>query len=318
MKKKQIENPIILSKRRNKRNKEEEKENTNNNYAYQILIIILFSFLLILSWLSLKWLYEYQFIFTFHRYINLGFSIYFPIQASSFVLYLINLIAIIIITISSNYFIINNIIYIYKKENNQSFYKLPNLVIIPILLNSFLFLLGRIVYAYYSFSHYFYFVGLCLCFISLFSLIKLLFDKKLTNNYFQINFKISFVKVIFEECFFEMLMVLDLYYYFYVICQIIFCFTNNLNIENYLGIIANLFFGIVSIYIIFELKSISFLIYICLIFFGIEYFQFTIRPEEKEEINLSNGEKILSGIFLFCFFLEFIYIILYKYQNKKH
>ena len=312
MKKKQIENPIILNKKGKKRNKEEEKENTSNNYAYQLLNIFLFSFILILSWLSLKWLYEYQFIFTFHRYINLGFSIYFPIQVSSFVLYLITVIAIILITISSNYFIVNNIIHIYKKENDQSFDKFPNLVIIPILLNSFLFLLGRIVYEYYSFSHYFYFLGLFLCFISLLSLIKLMFDKKLNNHYFQINFKISFVKVIFEDYFFEMLLVLDLYYYFYVICQIIFCFTSNLNIENYLGIIANLFFGIVSIYIIFEMKSISFLIYICLIFLGIELFQFTIRPEEKEEINLSNGEKISSGIFLFCFFIEFIYIILYK------
>ena len=202
MKKKQIENPIILNKKGKKRNKEEEKENTSNNYAYQLLNIFLFSFILILSWLSLKWLYEYQFIFTFHRYINLGFSIYFPIQVSSFVLYLITIIAIIIITISSNYFIVNNIIYIYKKENNQSFDKFPNLVIIPILLNSFLFLLGRIVYEYYSFSHYFYFLGLFLCFISLLSLIKLMFDKKLNNHYFQINFKISFVKVIFEDYFF--------------------------------------------------------------------------------------------------------------------
>jgi hypothetical protein len=306
-------------KNRKLKNSEEEEEKIDfNDNLNKILLITLFSLLLLLSWLSLKWLYEDQMIFTFHRYINLGFSIYFPIQVSSFVFYLLTIIMILLITISSKYYIINNIINLYKKENvNNKSDIIPKAIYIPIFCNSLLILLGKITYIYYKNSHYFYYVGLCICCISFFSLLKLNLNKQLNNIYFQINCRNSFLRAIYEDYLFNVFLVFDFYYLFYVICQIIVCYTNNLNIEHFLGITANLFFGIVSVFIIFELKSINILLLIFIIFAGIEKFQFTIRAEEREEINLGNGELILSCFFLICFFIESIYIIIYKCQNKN-
>ena len=301
-------------KLKNSEEKEEEKMNIDNIFD-KILLIASFSFLLVLSWLSLKWLYENQFIFTFHRYMNFGFSMYFPIQTSSFILYVLTIILIALITISSIYFIFNNIINIYKKVNNED--RIPRIIYIPIFFNTFLFILGKLTYIYYEKSFYFYFVGLFLSFISFFSLLKINLDKKLNNLYFQINCKNGLLRAINEEYLFNILLVFDFYYLFYVICQIILCYTNHLNIENYLGVVANLFFGIVSIFCIFELKSINILIFISIIFAGIEHFQYTIRAEEREEINIGNGEKILSGIFMVIFFFEFLYFVSYKCQNKK-
>ncbi len=293
-----------------------EEDYNNNNYSYEIIILLIFCFLLISNWLSFEWLYEYQFIFTIYRYINYKFSIYFPLQISSFFLFILDFLSIIIITISCNYFILKIVIIIITKKEREIVRKLPRNIFIPILLNSILFFYGKIIYKMNSMLYFFYFIGLCLDLISLFSLLKINIDKNLKKEYFQINYPEDFIKIIFEDYFFEILLAIDFYYCFYVSIQLIYYFTNNMQIENYLGIITNLFFGLVSIYIIYELKNNVFTIFMGIIFGGILHFQFTIRQEEKEEINLGNGEKILSTIFLFCFFIEFLYIIFYKYNNQ--
>ena len=315
MRKKQNDNYIMLNKSLKFEDKKEEEEKKINDYCYELIILFIFSILLLLSWFSFKWLYEYQYIFTIYRYINLGFSIYFPIQISSLFLYVFNFILIIIISIICNYFIVKIIMTIINKENNELFSQLPRIIFIPILINSFLFSIGKIIYKNYSTSHFFYYISLCLDLISLFSLIIINLNKIKKDYYFQIDFNNNFVKDIFEGYFFEILLALDLYYCFYVTCQIIYYYCGNLRIENYLGINANLFLGIVSIYIIYELKNNFFTILMGIIFGGILHFQFTIRPQEREEINLGDGEKLLSGIFLFCFLIEFLYIIFYKYQK---
>ena len=306
------------------KNKINNKNKKNNNvFLYDILNVSSFSLLFILSWFSLKWLHLYQYIFTIHRYINYGFSIYFPIQVSSLFLYIINVIIIVIITLSYIYYILIFIIKILKKDSievNNEFEiineKLSKISFIPILLNSILLLIGKIIYQNYYKSLYFYFIGLFLGLLSLFTLLKINLEEKFVNNS-QINTEINIFYIIFKEYFFQILLAIDLYYCFYVICQIISYLINNYEIQNFLGIIANLSLGIVSIYINYKLKSIGNSFFFGILYSGILYFQFTIRPQEREEIKLGCGEALLSGIFLFFCFIEFFYNIVYKFTSDN-
>ena len=292
-------------------NIKDENENYGINSSPKILIITLFSILLILSWLSFQWLYEYRYFITIHRYINSHFSIYFPLQVSSIALYILNFIIIVIISIPSNYFIIKTILSLMKKENSIQFDKLPKIIFLPILIYSFLFLLANFIYKSY-YSYYYFYFGFLLSLISCFSLLKINIDKRIVNNnYFNLNYENDFIKLFFENFFFEILLGFNIYYLFYVISQIIYYFTSDLLIENYLGIVADIFFGIVCSYINCVLKSIIFSALNIIIYLGIFHFQFTIRREEREEINLGNGEIILSVIFMVCYLFESIYIILY-------
>ena len=290
-----------------------EEENFNiSNYLYEIIVGIFFSFLLFLSWLSLKWLNDYQYIFTIHRYTNINFSIYFPIQIASFFLYIIDIYLIIIITRVCNYFIIQIILRILSRENNEIFNRTPKLIFIPIVINSILFYLGKLINDNFENRYYCYYIGFPLVFISLFCLLKINLEKNLVRKYFRISYENPDMEEIFEEYFYEILLAINLYYFFYVLCQIIYYFTSSLTIENYLGIIANLFYGIVNLYINLKLKSNIFAILIMIIFSGILLFQYSIRDEEREEINLGNGEKILSACFLSISFFETIYINIMK------
>lgn len=296
------------------RYKENENETDRINYLSEMIIFSSFFSLLIQSLLSIKWLYEYRNIFTIHRYINTHFSLYFPIQISSSFLYILDFLLILILIIPCNYFIIKKLINIVKKQNIDSFEKMPKIIIVPIISNSFLFLLGKVIYYHHSLRKNLYYIGLVVDLISLFSLLKINLEKNIEKNFFQIKYESNFIKDIFEKYFFEILLGFNLYYLFYVICQIFDFFFDNLNIDNYLGIIANTFFGIVCICINFELKSIFFSNFIIIIFFGIFHFQFSIRLEERKEINLGNGEKMLSIISIFCNFFEILYIF-YKNEN---
>ena len=296
-------------------NKEDDIENNRTNSISKIIIFSLFSFLFILSLLSIQWLYEYRYIFTIRLYINSHISIYFPIQVSSFILYFLNFILIIIISIPSNYFIIKIIINLIKKDNSEHFDKLPKLIFLPIIINLFLFSLSKFIFKYHYIINYFYYIGFLLCFISCLSLIKINLDKIIIDNYFNFNYENDFIKFFFEDVFFEALLGFNIYYLFYTLCQIIRSFIYDLNIDNYLGIVANIFFGLICLYIIFAIKSFVMPILNFIIFLGIFHFQFTIRKEEREEINLGNGEMILSLVFLLCCFFEFLCVDIYKYQN---
>ena len=217
----------------------EEKE--KNNFS-EIIVICFFSLILILSWLSSKWLIEYQYIFTIHRYTNINFSLYFPFQVSSIFLYIIDIILILSITILCNFVIIKVILNLLTKENNESFSKLPKPIFLSIILNSCLFLLGKLIYDYKSTDYFFYYIGCFIGIICLFCLLKINLDKKYINNYFKIKFENYFLKTMFEIFYFEILLGFNLYYLYYVICQLISYFTNDLKIEIFLGIICNVFF----------------------------------------------------------------------------
>ena len=272
-----LNKPAQPTRHKNKMNN--KNKNNNNLFFYDILNVSSFSLLFILSWFSLKWLHLYQYIFTIHRYINYG------------------------------------------EENNEYEFgiindKLSKIAFAPILLNSILLLIGKIIYQNYYKSQYFFFIGLILGLLSLFILLKINLEEKLVTNS-KINDEINIFYIIFKEYFFQLLLAIDLYYCFYVICQIISYLINNYEIQNFLGIIANLSLGIVSIYINYKLKSIGNSLFFGILFSGILYFQFTIRPQEREEIKLGYGEALLSGIFLFFSFIEFFYNIIYKYTSDN-
>ena len=297
------------------RNSEEENDEENfniNKYLFEIIIAIFFCFLLFLSWLSLKWLNDYQYIFTIHRYTNYNFSLYFPIQISSAGLYILDIYLIIVITRVCNYFIIEIIFKIINKECYEIFDRTPKIIIIPIIINCILFYLGKLINDNFEDRYYYYYIGFPLVSISLFFLLKINFEKKLERKYFQINYESPDLEEFFEEYFYELLLALNLYYFFYVLCQIIYYFTYDLNIENYLGIIADLFYGLVNLYIIWKIDSNIFSTLIMIIFTGIFIFQFSIRDEERKELNLGRGEMILSGIFMCSSFIETTYINLMK------
>ena len=290
-------------------------DNNEPGFFVEINMFFIFSFFLILSWIGLIKLFEYQYVFTIYRYINYTFSTYFPIQITSIFLLLMILFIVLIISLSSIYFIIKLAKKILKKENDKIFNKNPIIISISIILNSFLFLLGiiinknnEIIYCYF---------GLFIDLISLFLLLKINFDKKLRKNAFMINYQVEVIKLVFEDVLFDVLLALNLYYSYYVIFQIIYHLSNyNIELLNFSGIVMNFFMGLTSFYTNFNLRSISFNIIYLIIYLGIFIFQLTIRREERDEFKIGYGEAILSWIFCIIYFVDFIYLICLKtYDN---
>ena len=160
----------------------------------------------------------------------------------------------------------------------------------------------------------YYYTGLIIDIISLYVLLKINFDKKIKPNFFMINYGDNdFMKKIFENFFFDILLAIDLYYCYYVIFQIIYLLSNyNIELLNFSGIVINFSMGLVSIYVNFNLKSIGFNIIYLIIYLGIFIFQFTIREEERNEYQIGYGEIILSFIFLIYFFIESIIIFCFN------
>ena len=281
----------------------------------EIIMFFVFSLLLILSWLGLIKLIKYQYIFTIYRYINHSISTYFPIQLSSYILILMIFFIVLIITTSCLFFIIKLIKNILRKNRTKIFNRNPIFTNIPLILNSILFLLGFTIKKHEENPNCYY-IGLTIDAISLFVLLKINFDKKIKNDVFSINYENEFIKLIFEDLLFDVLLALDLYYCYYVIFQIIFILSNyNIELLNFSGIISNISLGIVSFYTNFNLKSIGFSIIYLFIYLGIFIFQLTIRKEERNEYQVGYGETILSFIFSVCFLVEFIYISFIKCQN---
>ena len=296
--------------------KKQKKYCSNESGVFtEIIMLFVFSFFLILSWLGFFKLLQFQYIFTIYRYINHSFSTYFPIQLTSNFLILIFLFTEIIITLISTFFIIKLIAIILKKRTNKLFKKKPILISIPIISNSLLFLLGILIKNNNE-SLNFYYIGLIIDEVSLFSLLKINFDKKINHNFFNIDYDNDFMGKVFEDYLFEILLALDLYYCYYVIFQIIYLYSNyNTEILNFSGIVINFSMGLVSLYTNFNLKSIGFNIMYFIIYLGIFIFQFTIREEERKEYQVGYGEIISSLIFLIYFFVENIYLICMNIDN---
>ena len=283
--------------------------NSNKSAIFiEIIMLFIFSFFLLLSFLGLYKLIKYQYIFTIYRYINHSFSSYFPIQLSSYFLILMFSFIILIITISCSFFIIKLLINLLSKRRNELFKTNPIFITIPLTLNSILFLIGIILKKYKEGYNYYY-PGFIIDIISLFILLKINFDKKISNNIFKINYENDYMKTIYEDFLYNSLLALNLYYCYYVVFQIIYdSFNYNIEILNFSGIVINLSMGLVSLYINLKLKSIGFNIVYMIIYLGIFIFQITIRKEERDEFKVGYGESILSVIFFIFFFFEFIFI----------
>jgi len=283
------------------------------NFFLNGITFISFTGLLILSWLSLIWLYEYHFVFTFYRYEKLHDlpQEYFPIQINSFLFYVI--IIFICLSITFTYLLfIKEIIQLHSfdilNDNNKNY-------IIPITLNLFLFYIGELTHNKSDIFHIYYFIGFVASLISLFYFIKLYYEADLNENEI-IDFKIYFNNVSVYEFFYGSLIALDLYYLFYVTCQIIFYFYGSYDIKIYLGIIVNFCMGIVGTYICYKLKNMVIAFLFEIIFNGIIIFHYyNFSDKDRKNINLNFGEVLSSGIFIVGFLIELIYIFIYK-RNK--
>ena len=282
-------------------------------YIINFISLISFSALLIFGWLSLFWLHKYHFVFTFYRFVkdqSLSLSQnYFPIQLSSLFLYLFIILILLSITITYIFFIrtilrFKNFDFLNDKNKNY---------IIPIMLNLFLFYIGELTHNKTDIFHIYYFLGFISTIISLFYLIKLFYDFDYENEYLDFNNYIN--NTIVYDFFYGALISLDLYYLFYVSCQIVFYFMDNNDIKIFMGIIVNFCMGIVAIYIGYKLKNMIIAFLFGIIYNGIIIFHFSFTENERKEINLNNFEIVLSGMFIAGFIILLIYIFHYK-RNK--
>ena len=297
-----------------------EEIRTKNNHKMSItetflnaITLISFSGLLILSWLSLIWLYKYHFVFTIYRYEKLSnlSNDYFPIQINSFLFYV--LIIFICLSITFTYILfLKEIIQLGSfdilNENNKNY-------IIPITLNLFLFYIGELTHNKGDIFHIYYFIGFASSFISIFYFIKLYSEADLNENDI-IDFKLYINNISVYEFFYGSLIAFDLYYLFYVGCQIIFYFFGNYDIKIYLGIIVCICMGTVGSYICFKLKNMVIAFLFEIIFNGIIIFHYyNFSKKDRDNINLNSGEVFVSCFFIIGFLIELIYIFIYK-RNK--
>ena len=274
--------------------------------------LISFSFLLILSWLSLMWLYKYNFVFTFFRYDKLAIlsEKYFPIQINLYFFYFF----IIFICCSITFTYILYIKEIIQTHNFDTLNDKNKNYIIPISLNLFLFYVGELTHNKSDIFHIYYFIGFIASLISFLYLIKLYCDADLNDNDI-IDFKIYINNISVYEFFYGSLIVLDLYYLFYVSCQIVFYFYGNYDLKIYMGIIASFCMGVVGIYVCYKLKNMVIAFLFEIIFNGIIIFHYNFSVADRKIINLNFFEVFVSGIFIVGFLIELIYIFIHK-RNK--
>ena len=299
-------------------NNQEIKSKKNQFSIFIIFLnitsIISFSGLFILSWLSLFWLHKYHFVFTFYRYEkteSTGIE-YFPIQVNSSFLYSIIYFTLLSITIT--YIIYIRSIIHYRNFNilndkNKNY-------IIPISINLFLFYIGELTHNKSDIFHIYYFIGFIASVISLFYLIKLCYDFDNENDHLDFN---NYIKNTFiYEFFYGALISLDLYYSFYVSCQIIFIFTESIEIKVYMGITVNFFMGLVGIYISFKLRNMVIALLFDIIYNGIIIYHFNFTENERKNIHLNSMEVVLSIMFIIGFLIEMIYIFKFKRIKKYY
>ena len=280
-----------------------------------IISLISFSGLVLLSWLSLVWLDKYQYVFTFFRYDKSDSTTmkYFPIQVNSFFLYSIIVFTILSITIAYMYyigFIIYNRNFDILSDKNKNY-------IIPISLNLFLFYIGELTHNKSDIFHIYYFIGFGCSFISIFYFIKLFYESDfIENEYF--DFRDYIKNTLIYEFFYGALISLDLYYLFYVSCQIIFYLIESPNLLIFMGIVVNFFMGLVGIYISFKLKNMVIALLFGIIYNGILVFHFDFSEKERKIINLSSFEVAFSVFFIIVFLIELIYIFIYKRSKNNY
>jgi len=302
-------------------NNDINKNDNQINCIYKFLIILSFQFLLIMNCISLYWLYQHHYFFGFYFPINS--NTYFPIQLSSFFLYLLCICISGIITISYFHFMKSLFIATMKCEDYNIFNQIiSKYSFLPISFNSLIYYIGRLYYEDKSNSTLYNFTLFFIDLISLFFLFEIIMNKKSKRlKYYRLNEinndNLYIFNVIYNKYFFETLLSLNYYFCFYVMCQITFFLAKEYKIENYIGIISQLFLGISSLYINWILKSECFSLFFEIIFSGILHSKITLIKEVKNELHLGNEEIILSIIFLILFSFELVYIIVFNSQNRN-
>ena len=91
----------------------------------------------------------------------------------------------------------------------------------------------------------------------------------------------------------------------------------SIEIKVYMGIIVNLFMGLVGIYICFKLKNMVIALLFDIIYNGIITFHFNFTEKERKNLHLNSMEVILSIMFIIVFLIEMIYIFNFK-RNKNY
>ena len=280
-------------------------------FFINIISIASFSGLFILSWLSLFWLYKFNSVFTFFRHDNVSEKAnYFPIQISSLFLFIIFILTLLTITITYIFYI--RAIFKYKNfdylnDRNKNY-------IIPISLNLLLFYIGELSHNKSDIFHIYYFIGFFCSIVSLFYLIKLYYDFDCDNE--NLDFDNYIKNTLIHDFFYGILIGLDLYYLFYVSCQIAAYYTSSVEIKIFMGITVNLFMGLVGIYLAFKLKNMTIALLFELIYYGIINFHYNFKENERNNINLEFYEVILSCLFIIEFLFLQIYIFIYKKNNN--
>lgn len=286
-----------------------EEENKKIFRFFSIVSLISFTLLFIISWLSLIWLYKYHFIFTFYRYINSSSIItYFPIQIPSVFLFGISILTVIIITISYIYYIKK----IYINKNKTFYYCLlvnsSKYHIIPIILNTFLFSIGFIVSIKIIFFHIYYFICLILVTVSLYFSFKLYFEISFIDDYLS--------NIIIKYFFLASLIEIDLYYFFYVLCQIFNFFYGAFSYNLvFLGVVANVFMGVVCLFVTYVMENFLMSFFFAIIYNGIIGFHYLINVWIRKDIGLGSSEVVVSVLFSGVFVYQMVELFRYKIKS---
>lgn len=288
----------------------ERPVNKKISWYFSLFSLLLSSLLTLISWLSIIWLYKYHFIFTIHRYISSPLIKYFPIQVPSIFLFFLIFFTVIIIT--TTYFYSLSKVFIYKtKDTKLLFYQAifnssTKYHIIPIFLNIILLCLSYFCQGKILFFHVIYFLGLGLVIISIYFLVDL---------YFVIDFGEDILsKIIIKYFFLGSLIEIDLYYFFYVVCQIIYYYTveEGINAGRFIGISANVFMGTVCFFVSYEMENFILPFFFSIIYNGIILFHYSVPKNTINEIDLGKYEVIGSMIYIILFVIEMFFLFISK------
>ena len=337
MKEVDISNIGTLSIEPKEESKKQQKPNlTLQCFDYINILVTTFSFvaLAFISVFSLIWLYEYNFIFTIYRYINSVKYFYFPIQVSSLILYGIAIFNTFTIVIACIYYVEK----IVMERKKKFYFSIPKYHCIPLISNLILYMNGSNIDNKSTKFSYLYYLNLFLVLISLYYLLNYYYVSYFNGlkNEFNLNLisgnnkcynfeneevttkeDIHFFNIVIFGFFYGVLLSMNLYYFFYLICQIICSYISDVQILVFIGDVVIFFLGLVAIYTAFQLKSIIMAFYFSIIYNGILAFYYSIAETERKKIGLGMVQVIINIFFIIGFSLEMIYLFILKKQRMN-
>ena len=306
-----------------------------SDYILLFITSISFIILALTSIFSIMWLHEYRFIYTIYRYINSVVYYYFPIQVSSSILYAIAIFNTFTIVITCIYYI-EKIILERKKE---IYFNTTKYHFIPLIANIFLYMNGSNTDIRSTKFSYLYYLDLILVLVSLYFLLQNYYVSYFNGfkNEFNLNLisgnnrcynneseepttkeDIHFFNVIIFGYLYGVLLSMNLYYFFYIICQLICFYNDDEQISVFVGDVVIFFLGLVVIYTAFQLKSIIMAFYFSIIYNGILAFFYSIVETERKKMGLSIVQVIVTVFFIIAFSSEMVYLFIVKKQRMNN